>query len=145
MVLKTMTLQEPFLKTIGSLECYQQLFTYIINWYDLSMLINACVNPLIHYIFGKEFKQGLTRRMSRISKRANIVYYNTTRPRTGDRSCSVVRTQKDGQRCTIMEEDNDRDVCSAIELFQIPSILRTTKTSNTNRIQFARKRSLYSE
>ena len=80
MVLQTIGYDRAFNGTIGKLECRPRLFAYVINWYDLSMLINSDMNPLIHFIFGKEFKRQITKRVSVVTRKmSNAVYFNNKR------------------------------------------------------------------
>ena len=80
MVLQTVGYDSAFHETIGKLECSPRIFAYIINWYDLSMLINSNMNPLIHLIFGREFKRQITKRVSTVSRKvSNAVYFNHKR------------------------------------------------------------------
>ena len=73
MVLRTMGYEAAFTSTLGALECHPGLFSYIINWYDLSMLINSNMNPLIHFIFGKEFKRQISKRMSLVGRKISSI------------------------------------------------------------------------
>ena len=76
MVLQTIGYDHAFNQTIGKLECSPRLFSYVINWYDLSMLLNSNMNPLIHLIFGKEFKRQITKRVSTVTRRVSNAVYN---------------------------------------------------------------------
>ena len=78
MVLQTIGYNRAFELPMGKLECNPRAFAYVVNWYDLSMLINSNLNPLIHLIFGKEFKRQITKRVSTVTRRvSNAVYFKT--------------------------------------------------------------------
>ena len=76
MVLRTMGFNGAFEGSIQRIECRPEVFCYVINWYDLSMLINSNMNPLIHFLFGQELKLTVSRRISTLSRRVSTAYNN---------------------------------------------------------------------
>lgn len=103
MVLQTIGYNRAFELTMGRLECNPRVFAYVINWYDLSMLINSNLNPLIHLIFGKEFKRQISKRVSTVTRRvSNAVYLNTVKRRM---SVSDIQTIGENEAASYMDRD----------------------------------------
>ena len=96
MVLQTIGYDRAFNETIGKLECRPKIFSYVVNWYDLSMLINSNMNPLIHLIFGREFKRQIVKRVSTVKRKVSnaAVYFHNKRKESSIFDLNVIAEEE---------------------------------------------------